>query len=251
MHRFFISKDKIINNNVIINGKDVNHIRNVLRLKCDDTIVVCDSNGNEYIVEIIDIQKEEVKGKIIKTKAIIREAPIDIVLYQGLPKSSKMDLIVQKATELGAIQIVPVITARTVVKIKDKAKENKKIARWNKIAGESAKQARRGMIPKITELLSFDTMITNLKDEDNIIVPYEDEQKTGIKDIVKQIEGNKINIIIGPEGGFEKEEIFKLKGIGSNIVSLGPRILRTETAGFAVISMLMYELGDMGVSQFG
>ena len=157
-----------------------------------------------------------------------------------------MDLIIQKATELGVKEIIPVITNRTIVKINDKNKENKKIDRWQKIALEASKQCRRGVVPKISEIITFDEMLLRLNAEENIIVPYENEKSITMKNILKNVSGNSINIIIGPEGGFEDLEIEKLSEIKSSIVTLGPRILRTETAGFTAISIAMYELGDLG-----
>ena len=184
-------------------------------------------------------------AKILHREFGNHEPPISIILYQGLPKSSKMDFIVQKATEIGVKEIYPIITNRTVVKIDNNKKEKNKVDRWNKISEEAAKQSKRDIIPKVNSVLSFKEMINILKDEENILVPYENQEGIGIKDIIKKISNKKIHVIIGPEGGFEEEEIEELKDIGSNTVSLGPRILRTETAGIVALSILLYELGDM------
>lgn len=246
MHRFFINKDNIINNEIIIKDDEVKHIKNSLRLNEDDIITVCDGEKKEYKVKISEISKDYVKGIIIDDYIIKSESNIDIVLYQGLPKSSKMDLIIQKCTELGVAKIVPVITSRTVVKISDRKKELKKVDRWAKIAKEASKQSKRGKIPIVEDIISFSEMLNNLCNEENIIVPYENENKTGIKQILTNTKGRKINIIIGPEGGFEDEEINELKKLNAKIVTLGPRILRTETAGFTAITIVMYELGDLG-----
>lgn len=246
MHRFFINKDSIINDEIVIKDDEVKHIKNSLRLNEDDIITVCDGEKKEYKVKISEISNDYVKGIIIDDYIIKSESNIDIVLYQGLPKSSKMDLIIQKCTELGVTKIVPVITSRTVVKISDKKKEHKKVERWTKIAKEASKQSKRGKIPNVEDIISFSEMLNNLCNEENIIVPYENENKTGIKQILKKTKGRKINIIIGPEGGFEEEEINELKKLNAKIVTLGPRILRTETAGFTAITIVMYELGDLG-----
>ncbi|MBS4535567.1 16S rRNA (uracil(1498)-N(3))-methyltransferase [Clostridium sp. D2Q-14] len=248
MNRFFVSKKDIENDIVTIKSDDVKHIKNVLRLKKSDEISVCDNTDNEYIVKIINITNEEVKGNIIKEINIKRESNINITLYQGFPKSSKMDMIIQKATELGVKKIVPVITDRTIVKIKDQKKENKKIDRFKKIAIEASKQSKRGIIPEVTSIMSIDEVIEEIdKNSSFTIVPYEDENKLGIKSFICEVENKNINIIIGPEGGFTEREISKLKNIDSRIVSLGPRILRTETAGLTTIAIIMYELGDIGV----
>lgn len=246
MNRFFVSPEQIKNENIFIKGADVKHIKDVLRLKVKDKIeVLC--NGMVYLAIISDIQNKEVVLDIIETKEGENEPPIDIYLYQGLPKSSKMDLIIQKATEIGVKEIYPVITSRTVVKIKNKKKEENKINRWNKICVEAAKQSKRDLLPKVKNILKFNEMIELLEGQQKILVPYEGEEKVGLKNVLKDNCSEGIHLIIGPEGGFEIEEINKLKNIGGNIVSLGPRILRTETAGLAVLSILMYELGDMGV----
>ncbi len=247
MHRFFINKENIINDTVLIDGDDVKHIKNVLRLKIGSKIVVCDGECSDYVVEIAKIGNNDVCGTILNKEKSKGEPPIDIVLYQGLPKSAKMDLIVQKCTELGVCKIVPIVTERTVVKVEDNKKEQKKIDRWNRIALEAAKQSKRGKVPEVKSIISFERLINDIADGSFTIVPYEDELKIGAKEILKKCNGEKINIIIGPEGGFEETEIAKLKEIGGHIISLGPRILRTETAGFATLSIIMYELGDLGV----
>lgn len=247
MHRFFVNKENISNDRVIINGGDVKHIKNVLRLNIGDNITVCDGDNHEYIVKIKAIHTNEIEGVVIEELISNKESSLEIILYQGLPKSAKMDLIIQKATELGVKKIIPLITNRTVVKINDKKKQAKKIQRWQRIAEESAKQCKRGVIPKIDDIKSFDSILKTLSKEKNILVPYEKENKVGMKEILKNVTDNRIHIIIGPEGGFEEEEINQLEEINSKIVSLGPRILRTETAGFTVIAITMYELGDLGV----
>lgn len=247
MHRFFVDKDNIRDNKVTIIGEDVKHIRNVLRLREEDIISICDKQGIDYIAEIIDLFKEKVVCNIIETKISNSEPPIEVILYQGIPKSTKMDLIIQKSTEVGVAKIVPVITDRTIVKIQDRKKEENKLERWNKITEEAAKQSKRGIIPEVCQILSFNEMLETLKNNGIIIVPYENEENIGIKEILRDEANKKINIVIGPEGGFEEEEIESLKAIGAHIVSLGPRILRTETAGLITSAIVLYELGDLGV----
>lgn len=246
MNRFFVSSEQIEDENIIIKGEDVKHIKDVLRLKINDKIeVVCDNIV--YTSEIITINKNEVTLNIIGTRTGDNEPPIDIYLYQGLPKSSKMDFIIQKATEIGVKEIYPIITNRTIVKITNNKKAKNKINRWNKICTEAAKQSKRDNIPKVNGILRFNEMIKLLANKENILVPYEEEENNGIKNILNEIENKKIHLIIGPEGGFQKEEILKIKSVGGKIVSLGPRILRTETAGLVAMTILMYEFGDMGV----
>ncbi|SDZ19764.1 16S rRNA (uracil1498-N3)-methyltransferase [Proteiniborus ethanoligenes] len=249
MHRFFTDIKNIHEDKITIIGEDVKHIKNVLRLNVEDIITICDKNKTEYTSKILSINKESIVCHILDSTTSISEPPVDVVLYQGIPKSTKMDLIIQKNTELGVIKIIPIITDRTITRIQDIKKEEKKLERWNRIAEEAAKQSKRGIVPEVGGILPFKEMLKVLKNEKLIIVPYENEEKLGIKEALKGFDGEKINIIIGPEGGFEEWEINSLKSIGSKIVSLGPRILRTETAGFTASTIVLYELGDLGVIQ--
>ena len=246
LHKFFVNKDQIENNNIYILGRDLVHIKNVLRLKPLDKIeVTC--KGINYLCEISEITKESVKTTVISNWVANRESPIKITLYQGLAKGSKMDLIIQKCVEIGVKDFYAIETHRTVVKIKDQKKESSKTERWQSIAEEAAKQSKRDYIPKVNGIISFKDMMDILNHEKNIIVPYEDEENLSIKDGLKMVEGNKINLIIGPEGGFEEDEIQTLKDVGAKIVTLGPRILRTETAGLVASTIVLYELGNLGV----
>lgn len=247
MHRFFVDKENIQSDKITITGEDVKHIKNVLRLSEQDEVCLCDKQGTDYIVRIVDLSKEKIICEIVETKSSNTEPPVEIILYQGIPKATKMDLIIQKSTEIGVAKIVPVLTSRTIVKIQDMKKEEKKLERWSKIAEESAKQSRRSIIPEIPKIYTFDDMMKELKDNGLIIVPYENEKKVGIKEVLKDKPSRKVNIVIGPEGGFEEDEVQMLKTIDANIVSLGPRILRTETAGFVTSALVLYELGDLGV----
>lgn len=247
MHRFFVDKQNIEDHKVTIIGEDVKHIKSVLRLNEGDIISICDKQKTDYIAKITMFYKEKIVCDIIDTKTSSTEPPVDVILYQGIPKSAKMDLIIQKSTEIGVVKIIPVITDRTVVKIQERKKEEKKLERWNRIAEESAKQSKRGIIPEVCQILTFDEMLEALNNNGLIIVPYENEKNVGIKEILKSNDNKRINVIIGPEGGFEDREIKSLINIGANIVSLGPRILRTETAGFIASAMVLYELGDLGV----
>lgn len=247
MHRFFVDKDNITESNIEIIGEDVKHIKNVLRLDIDSVISICDKEENDYIVKIKEINKHNILCEIIEKYKSKGEPPIEINLYQGIPKSSKMDIIVQKATEIGVRKIIPVITDRTVVKIQDRKKEDKKIDRWQRIAEEAAKQSKRGLIPEVTNILTLKEVVNILTNEDFVLVPYENENQVSLKDVINSYKGKKINILIGPEGGFEESEINELKNINAHIVTLGPRILRTETAGLTTSAIVLYELGDLGV----
>jgi 16S rRNA (uracil1498-N3)-methyltransferase len=246
LHKFFVQKEFINENIVNIIGEDVKHIYKVLRLECGDKIIVNDTCGNEFLSVITYVDKQKVEAKLEEKINKNNESPINVYLFQGLPKSSKMDLIVQKGVELGIKEITPVITQRVVVK--NEIGEFKKLDRWNKIALEACKQSKRSIISTINNPIYFDDLIKNSDQFDLIVVPYENAENFGIKSMIKEINKDikSIAIIIGPEGGFEASEIETLKEKGAYIVTLGPRILRTETAGFVCTSILQYELGDMG-----
>lgn len=248
MHRFFVEKDSIIDNKIEIRGTDLKHIKDVLRLKPKDGLEVS-SEGIIYTCEIEDLSNEKIILNILDSFKGKNEAPISINLFQSLAKGSKMDLILQKCTEIGVKEFYPVMTHRTIVKINNDKKEDKKVQRWRNIVDEAAKQSKRDILPMVHPVITFNEMIELLRGKTHIIVPYEDERANGIKDCLKTIKGHEINLIIGPEGGFEPSEIEVLKSIGAYIVTLGPRILRTETAGMVAATIILYELGDLGVIQ--
>lgn len=246
MHKFFVNKENICCDVCKIDGEDVKHIYKVLRLKIGDKININNCEGKEYLAVIEDINKKEVIAKILEQCELNNESKVRVHLFQGLPKSTKMDLIVQKNTELGIASITPVIMERVVVK---NDSEFKKVDRWNRIALEACKQSKRSLIPSINKPIEFEKLIEKIDDIDLVVVPYENQQGYGMKKLANNLDKNSIKnvaIVIGPEGGFEEEEIGKLKAKGANIVTLGPRILRTETAGFTALSLIMYELADLG-----
>ncbi|OFI07188.1 ribosomal RNA small subunit methyltransferase E [Clostridium acetireducens DSM 10703] len=247
MNKFFINKENIIENKAFIEGDDVKHAYKVLRLKPGENVSINNCEGSEFLGKIEEINKKQVVVKILEKLPINNESNIDIYLYQGLPKLNKMDLIVQKSTELGVKKITPIVTKRVVVK--NEKGEFKKVDRWNKIALESCKQCKRSIIPTINYPMDFQNIIEELKEVDIIVVPYENQTGYGIKNMFNELNKkdiNKVAIIIGPEGGFEEEEIQILKNLEAYIVTLGPRIFRTETAGVIAASLIMYEIGDIG-----
>ncbi len=246
MHKFFVDESQIDSINIKVIDKDVKHMRDVLRLKLNDKIIISSNNIN-YLCAIVAIDKHEILNKIISKSEGVSEPKIEITLYQGLSKGSKMDFILQKGTEIGVNHFYPVATYRSVVKINELKKEQGKLERWNLITEEAAKQCKRDYIPKVHNILTFDDMIKLLDGEANIIVPYESEEGLSIGKALEHISGNKIHLIIGPEGGFEESEIEKLEKIGCKIVTLGHRILRTETAGFVASTIILYQLGNLGV----
>lgn len=247
MDRFFVQKNDINleKNTCIIKGEDVKHISKVLRCKIGEELEICDNDNNEYICEITNIDKDIVTLDIIDKVDIKRESDLKIKLYQGLPKGPKMEIILQKLTEVGVDEIILVQTKRSVSKVDDK-KEDKKIERWQRIIYEAAKQSKRGKIPKLRGILSFKEALGEMKDNDFNIIPYENEKTKSIKKAIKGVDINNIGIFIGPEGGFDESEIQLVEDIGGQSVSLGPRILRTETASIVASSIVLYELSDIG-----
>lgn len=248
MHKFFTPKENFIDKQAKILGDDVKHLYKVLRLNEGDKIVLNNCNGEEFLANIRTITKQEVIVDIEEKLEINNESEVKIYLFQGLPKAQKMDLIVQKGTELGVTKFIPTLTERVDIKLKG---EFKKLDRLNRIALEAAKQSKRTVIPTVSEPISFEDALTDMKALDLVIVPYENAENFGIKTLFndENIDISKIKtvgILVGPEGGFELSEINKLKENGAYIVTLGSRILRTETAGFVATSLVQYELGDLG-----
>lgn len=262
MSKFFVKTEQIENNNIIINGDDVNHIINVLRMKKDDKIRVCNQDtGDNYNAQITQYTKNEVDCEIIEKINKTTESNVHITLFQGLPKFEKMELIIQKNTEVGVNRIVPVIMERTVVKIDEKV-AGKKLERWQKIAEIASKQSMRDIIPKIDNIIKLkDTDITNF---DAVLVAYENEEHNKLKDelqkLKQKLKSNSSNnsskdntedtlqyniaIVIGPEGGIAEKEIEMLAEKNAKFVSLGKRILRTETAGLVMAGNVLYELEE-------
>lgn len=237
--RFFISPDKAGGPKIVISGEDFRHIVTVLRMKTGDTLLLCDGEGTEYAARITQVARDEVLTEV--TAASRREALIPhITLGQGIPKSDKMDWIVQKAVELGVARIVPLMTERTIVKIND---EEKRRSRWQKIAREAAMQSNRPYIPRIEPVQAFRTCIDSPAPEPGtlLLFPWE-EGTTPVKDVLRSHRAvARIIVLIGPEGGCSRQEAEAARDKGFHLVSLGPNILRTETAAVAVLSMIGYE----------
>lgn len=245
MYRFFIEESQIDGAHIWLEGDDVNHIRNVLRMKAGERVLLCSENGMEYESELISLEGEKIQARILDIHGAEAELKTRIVLFQGLPKGDKMDLVIQKAIELGASEIVPVKMKRCVVKLDDK-KAKKKTERWNAVALSAAKQSKRGIIPAVSQVCSFHEAVKKAGNLSMVLVPYEAaEGMEYSRQLVKEAKGREsVGIFIGPEGGFEPAEIEELKESGGQILSLGKRILRTETAGMAMLSVLMFELEE-------
>lgn len=238
MYNFFIENDQFYNNSVDIKDENFNHIKNVLRMKINDELIVSNKEkGNSFLCKISEIGENRIVCSIIEEREST-EPIIEVSLFQGIPKSDKMELIIQKNVEIGINKIYPVEMKFCIGKIKD----NKKITRWQTIAEAAAKQSKRNIIPTIENPISFKEMAEVLKEYDLALVAYENEEKTNIKEVLQQNpDAKKIAIIIGPEGGISKEEVESLVTNGSKEVSLGKRILRTETASISMLSMIMYQ----------
>ncbi|MBR3646043.1 MAG: 16S rRNA (uracil(1498)-N(3))-methyltransferase [Lachnospiraceae bacterium] len=245
MYRFFVDKNDVNDDIITISGSDVNHIKNVLRMHQGEQILVSDGEDREYVCEIEQLCSDKVTAKIIDINGVARELPIKVHLYQGLPKGDKMETVIQKMVELGVYRIIPVATKRCVMKLDDK-KADKKIARWNAIAESAAKQSKRGIIPKVSGQMNFKEAVTEAKDMDVFMIPYENaENMDYTRNVVNSIKpGDNIAIFIGPEGGFADEEVLFATQNGAKEITLGKRILRTETAGMTLMSVLMYQMEE-------
>ena len=244
MQRFFVEPYQIDNDAHVIHitGADVNHIGNVLRMKKGEELWVSDGGKKEYHCVIESLSSGEVLLHILYAQEPDYELPSRIYLFQGLPKADKMELIIQKAVELGAYEIIPVETTRCVVRL-DGKKAEKKTARWQQIAESAAKQSKRMLIPRIHPVLSYKEALNYAKSLDVLLIPY--ELASGMaetKEILQKIKsGQSVGIFIGPEGGFEEEEVKAAVSAGASPITLGKRILRTETAGLAILSVLMFQ----------
>lgn len=245
MPKFFVTNNEIIDNIIKITGEDVNHIANVLRKQIGDTLNICNtSTSDNFLCQIEKLNKEEIECKIIEKRQSETEPNTYITLFQGLPKAEKMDLIIQKCTEIGVSNFVPISMERCVVKLDNKA-ENKKIFRWQKIAETAAKQSGRDIIPKIENLINLKKVCNLIKKYDIVLLAYENEKENTLKmalNTIRNKDNAKIGIIIGPEGGITTEEVKELVESGAITVTLGNRILRTETVGISMASIILYEL---------
>jgi len=246
MPKFFVDSKQVDNGEIRITGNDVNHIKNVLRMKCGDTFNVCDSvNSENYRVSINRFEQETIICDILEKYNDTAESNVKVHIYQGLPKADKMELIIQKSVELGVAKITPIEMKRCVVKLDGKDRI-KKIERWKKIAEVAAKQSGRDIIPEVCNVKSVKEITEDFSQYDLVILCYENEKENYLKEVLKKnITENKsdlnIAIIIGPEGGIDISEVEYMSQNGAKVVSLGNRILRTETVAISLLSIIMYE----------
>lgn len=241
MANFYITKDMIKDTAVIITGDEAVHISRVLRMKKGDEVTLCDGEGMFYDAVLECFDAKSVTARITKKYCAPTEPKVRITIYQGVPKNPKLETIVQKATEIGVARIVPVDSARTVAKI-DKPQ---KLERLRRIAYEAAKQSKRGILPEVGEVLSFEKAVEEAKKADLAIIPYEEEKECSLKKALREKQPETVAILIGPEGGFEKSEVELALKNSITPVTLGTRILRTETAGIIVGGIVLYEYDEM------
>ncbi len=239
MYNFFVNENQKLNDKYLITGTDFNHIKNVLRMNVGDTFLVSE-NGISNLCEIESFSEDSVVAKIVEENYNDTSLPIKIYLFQGLPKGDKMELIIQKTVELGVDGIIPVEMNRCVVKLDDKKKKSK-VSRWQSISESAAKQSKRNTIPEIFDVITYKQAMEKAKEMDLFLVPY--ESKNGMEDTklaLSQLKsGMRVGILIGPEGGFDEKEVTEAFENGGKVVSLGKRILRTETAAITSVSMCM------------
>ena len=243
MHHFFVTPQQISGDKIRIEGGDVNHMKNVLRMKLHEKAEISDGESRTYLCEVEAYEEDVAVLHILEEMEADTEPASKLYLFQGLPKSDKMELIVQKAVELGVYQVIPVTMKRSVVRLDDK-KAAKKADRWNSIAESAAKQAGRNRIPEVTMPLSYKEALKMAEELDVILLPYElAGGMEATREVIRQIKsGQSVGIFIGPEGGFEPEEVDVAVSKGAKVITLGKRILRTETAGLATLAVLMFEL---------
>ena len=243
MQHFFVSPEQVREEKIYVEGSDVNHMKNVLRMKTGEELTIGDGDGWLYLCVVESYEEDMAVLKILEKKKDESELPSKIYLFQGLPKQDKMELIVQKAVELGVYQVIPVATKRAVVKL-DAKKAKKKVERWQQIAVSAAKQAGRGIIPAVGEVCTYAQALKYAEELDVVLIPY--ELAEGMKEtraILEQVKpGMRVGIFIGPEGGFDVEEVESAMAEGIHPITLGRRILRTETAGMTMLSILMFQL---------
>lgn len=247
MQRFFAELHQIDEeqHQIHITGNDVNHIRNVLRMRTGEELWISNGAGKEYRCMIEAFEENEVLLHIIYEQEPDYELKSRIYLFQGLPKADKMELIIQKAVELGAFEVIPVETRRCVVKL-DAKKAEKKVARWQQISESAAKQSKRMLVPHVHDIMTFKEALSYAGELDMLLIPY--ELAKGMEETRKILQeispGQSIGIFIGPEGGFEEAEVEAAVLAGARPITLGHRILRTETAGLAILSVLMFQLEE-------
>lgn len=243
MHHFFVNDNQIKENYITIIGADVNHIKNVLRMKIGEKLLISNGINKDYLCELCKITNEEIIATVLSVDEEGGELPSKIYLFQGLPKADKMELIIQKAVELGVFEIIPVSMKHSVVKL-DEKKQSNKVKRWQAIAESAAKQSKRSVVPNVRHVMSFQEALDYAKNFEYNLIPYEHADKIKeTKQVIASLKANtSIGVFIGPEGGFDENEIASARKHNMKTITLGKRILRTETAGLTALSVIMFQL---------
>lgn len=247
MRRFF-TEPQNISENIVTIYEDATHITKVLRMKSGDLVLIFDGTGYEYTCELLSVGKDKCEAKILSSKFSEQEPKTRVTIYQGIPKSGKMEGIIQKSVELGVHSIVPVAMDRCVSKLEAGKKQDDKINRWNKVAVEAAKQCGRGIIPTVEAPINFADAIENMRKTQLSIMPYEilaGSDSSNLKTVLSENPATEISVVIGPEGGFSESEAALAEKSGIKLVGLGPRILRTETVSSAILAIIMHEKDEM------
>ncbi|WP_223067247.1 RsmE family RNA methyltransferase [Paenibacillus caui] len=252
MQRYFIPPEQFGDEQIIIAGEDARHITKVMRGKPGDKIIASNGMGREAVVEITSIEPQEVTAAIVELLPQSGEPWIQVDIAQSLPKGDKMETVIQKCTEIGAVSFIPFLSERTIVQY-DERKEGKRVARWVKIAKEAAEQAHRSIIPAVRQPVKWKELLRLFADYDLVCICYEQEQGEQLRDVLQPFASGldrsrpyRVLIAVGPEGGFGEEEVRAAESAGAKSVGLGRRILRTETAGMAALTCILYETGEMG-----
>ena len=241
MGRFYVPKESVKGNTIVIGGEEAHHIIDVMRLKPSDGIVAFDGTGREYAGVIRSVNKKSVVIDIVRTLEPAAKRSVNITLIQAIPKKAKMDYVVEKATELGASAVIPVFTQRTIPDWDDEKKVSC-AERWRKIALEASKQSSRTEIPKVSSIKDFSGSIRDAADCDLALIATLADGAVGLRNAIAGFKGHTIAVAIGPEGDFTPEEVKEAMAAGFKPVSLGPRVLKSDTAGLAVLAILDYEL---------
>ncbi|NMO94845.1 16S rRNA (uracil(1498)-N(3))-methyltransferase [Paenibacillus lemnae] len=254
MQRYFVSPGQFSNQNVSVTGEDARHITKVMRGKPGDTFIVSDGVSREALVEIQKIGPEGVTAGILEMMEMTHEPLLKVTVAQSLPKGDKMELVIQKCTEIGAVSFVPFLSDRTIVQY-DAKKEQKRLERWRKIVKEAAEQSHRNVVPEVEQPLGWKKLLSTFSEYDLVCFCYEKEDGSQLRDVLKPFAAQKLTpeeasasllLIVGPEGGFTEEECREAEVAGAVSVGLGRRILRCETAGMTALACALYEFGEMG-----
>ncbi|MCL2549005.1 MAG: 16S rRNA (uracil(1498)-N(3))-methyltransferase [Symbiobacteriaceae bacterium] len=244
--RFFILPDQIHNSLVTLMGGDVRHINRVLRLGIGDFIECLDGRGHLYRVKLSHLESEQIIGEIVESYKVDSEPELQVTIAQGIPKGERWDFVLQKCSELGATVFQPLYTERTIVRI-DEDQLPRKLERWSKIAQEAAEQSQRSVIPRILAPITLEHWLTDLTGFDLVVLAWENEEQQSLKEVYASLpELKRLALLIGPEGGFSLKEVEQVRQAGGRPVSIGPRILRSETAAITLLALSLYHFGDMG-----